>query len=298
MVSAAPDSPMLAPPFAERGYRRSVQALPMSWRRRARYLRVFGRLPDLRTPRRFTEKVTWRILRDRRDVLLGTCDKLQMKAHAVRTAPPGVRVPATLWQGTRLADLADLADVELTEHWVLKPNHRSGLVLFGQGRPDVDVLAQQTDGWLATEEWTVGGEWAYSQAVPALVVEERIGDTEAHLTDYKFYVFDGVVRLVQTDTDRFGEHGCRLYSPTWEYVGATRRFPTGAEVPRPALLAEMVEAAAAVGAGFDFMRVDLYEHDGEIWFGELTPYPGSGLVELDDAVDRRLGSWWRLPEQR
>ena len=55
------------------------------------------------------------------------------------------------------------------------------------------------------------------------------------------------------------------------------------------------EAAKAIAAGFDMLRVDFYEHDGVLWFGELTPYPGSGLAVVDPAMDAALGERWTLP---
>ena len=284
------------PPFAPalgRGYRLAVDALPMSVRRRVRYYRTFGRLPDLRHPRTFTEKVTWRIVHDRRPLLRDTCDKARMKEHVARVAPSLVRVPLLRWQGR---DVGELQDVELPEHWVLKPNHRSSLVVLGSGRPDVEELRARTQGWLEPVEWLRGGEWAYSQADASLIAEDRIGVPGEDLVDYKVYVFDGEPRLVQTDTDRFTGHGSRLYSTDWQLLSRFHPFPAGRDVPRPALLAEMLEAAAVIGAGFDFIRVDLYEHAGQVWFGELTPYPGSGLVGFDvPGFDLEIGGWWRLP---
>ncbi len=60
-------------------------------------------------------------------------------------------------------------------------------------------------------------------------------------------------------------------------------------------LADLLHGAAAVAAGYDMLRVDCYEHDGELWFGELTPYPGAGLSRLEPELDAQLGSWWTLP---
>jgi hypothetical protein len=57
----------------------------------------------------------------------------------------------------------------------------------------------------------------------------------------------------------------------------------------------MLEVAAALGAAFDFVRVDLYDVDGEVWFSELTPYPGGGLDRFDPALDEWLGARWQLP---
>lgn len=287
---------MALPPsrrLLRRVYRWTVDRLPMRWRRAVRYRRVHGHFPALRHPVHFTEKVTWRMLNDRRELLHRTCDKLAMKEHASRTAPAGVRVPRTLWSGT---DVGELAAVALTGDWVLKPNHRTGLVLFGSGPADVVALEAATQGWLLPEEWLKGGEWAYSVARACLLVEERIGAPGTELTDYKFFVFDGRVRAVQTYAARFSASAMRLYSAEWEYLGRARDHSPGDPVPRPARLEEMIAAAEQIGAGYDFIRVDLYEHDEEVWFGELTPYPGSGLVAWEStALDRRVGSWWTLP---
>ena len=113
--------------------------------RRVRYLLIHGRPLRLRRPRAFTEKVNWRCLHDRREVLVATCDKLAMKQWAAERGGPDLRIPRTLWSGT---DLGELADVDLPDRWVLKPNHRSGLVLFGAGPADVPALRAATRGWL------------------------------------------------------------------------------------------------------------------------------------------------------
>jgi hypothetical protein len=63
-------------------------------------------------------------------------------------------------------------------------------------------------------------------------------------------------------------------------------------------LPDLLSAAAAVAAGFDMMRVDLYRHAGQLWAGELTPYPGAGLGRLEPDLDALLGSWWTLPASR
>ncbi|WP_218884727.1 ATP-grasp fold amidoligase family protein [Kineococcus aurantiacus] len=244
-------------------------------------------------PQYFTEKVLWRIAHDRRQLLAVTCDKARMKEWARQNAPAFVQIPRLRWQGR---DLRELADVDLPEHWVLKPNHRSALVQFGSGAPDVDDLLSRTAGWLDPLQWVALGEWAYTLADASYLVEDRIGVPGDELTDFKFYVFEGDVALVHTDTNRFTHRGHRLYSPDWQWVGRAKGMPTGEDVPRPELLEEMLEAASAMGRGFDFIRVDLYQHDGQVWFGEITPYPGSGTISWQpDELDLRIGRRWRLP---
>ena len=284
---------MTAVPLTRHLPRSAVRAIPMSLRRRRWYYRAFGRRLSLRRPATFMAKVNWRIVHDRRALLQGTCDKLWMKDHALRTAPGLVRVPETYWSGT---DIAELAEVDLPERWVLKPNHSTRLVILGVGRPDVAELARLTQGWLEEDLAARTGEWAYGSARRLLLVEELIGEPGETPPDYKVYVFDGVPRLVQVHTGRFGEPRVRAYAPDWEPLDWHGGLPMGPDMPRPRCLEEMVKAATAMAEGYDMLRVDFYEHDGVLWFGELTPYPGSGLVQIDPVMDQELGRWWHLPD--
>ena len=268
--------------------------VPVGWRRRRWYRRQYGRAFRPRTVETFSDKVNWRILFDRRPLLQRTCDKLWMKGHATRVASDLVRVPETLWSGT---DLAELSQVALPERWVLKPNHSTKRVILGEGTPDIEALRRQTDGWLEEDLLARTGEWAYGHARAVLLVEEFIGRPGEVPPDFKVYVFDGVPRLVQVHGNRFVEHHSRVYSTTWEALPWSTGYPSGPEVERPRRLEEMLSAAAVLARGFDMLRVDFYEHDGVLWFGELTPYPGSGLITLDPEMERRLGQWWQLPSR-
>ena len=268
--------------------------IPVGWRRRRWYRRQHGRRFRPRAVETFSDKVNWRILYDRRPLLEGTCDKLWMKEHAARVASDLVRVPETLWSGT---DLVGLSGVALPERWVLKPNHSTKRVILGEGPPDVEALLRQTAGWLEENLSSPTGEWASRHARPVFLVEEFIGRPGEVPADFKVYVFDGVPRLIQVHSDRFVEHHSRVYSTTWEALPWSTGHPSGPEVERPRRLREMLSAAALLAQDFDMLRVDFYEQDDVLWFGELTPYPGSGLVTLDPEMERQLGQWWRLPSR-
>ena len=246
-------------------------------------------------PRTFNEKVNWRISFDRRSILVHTCDKLAMKEHARDRANGLVRIPDTYWFGT---DVAELADVELPDHWVLKPNHASQLVHLGQGAVDVAELAEVTRGWVELDYSAYSLEWAYTQARAGLLVEEFIGEPGESPADLKVTVFDGVPRLVSVHTGRADGARIRLYTPDWQPLPWMGERTAGPDAPPPERLADMLTAAAALAAGYDMMRVDFYEHDGELWFGELTPYPGAGTSRLGPEMDAVQGSWWTLPAIR
>ncbi len=266
--------------------------LPASVRRARRYAAFHGARPPQLRPRTFTEKLNWRISWDRRSLLASTCDKLAMKEAALERAAELVRVPRTYWAGT---DVAELAGVDLPDRWVLKPNHSCARVLFGEGRADPARLAAATEGWLEERYWRKSDEWAYRRARPLLLVEERIGGPGAHLADLKVVVTDGVPRLVGVHTDRRDGLRIRLYSPAWEPLPWSWGYPAGPDAAAPHRLPQLLAAAAALGRDLDMLRVDCYEADGELWFGELTPYPGAGLCRLEPGLDAWLGERWTLP---
>ncbi|SEL10372.1 TupA-like ATPgrasp [Blastococcus sp. DSM 46786] len=276
-------------------HRRIAGLLPPTARRRYLYLAGHRQLPRLRHPRTFSEKVNWRILRDRRPELAWTCDKLAMKDHAHRLREAaGVAVPETLWSG---ADLGAVAGRAFDRAWVLKPNHRSGLVQFGAAGQAVDAsTVAATRDWLRDDQGVLLGEWAYSSARKLLLVEEAIGGGEP-LDDYKFFVFHGQVAAVQVDRGRStSDHVRNYYTADWEPLPVQKTVPSGSPTAAPANLPAMLHAAQVLARDVDFMRVDLYSSGGTIWFGELTPYPGGGVTRFEPAAfDAWLGSRWSLP---
>ena len=283
------------PRRSERLYRAVVHRLPIAAKRAVLYAEAHGRLPRVRRPRTFTEKLNWRVVHDRRPLIGQLGDKLAMKEYAAATCP-GLRIPRVLWSGT---DATDLARAPLPERWVLKPNHGTMRVHLGTGRPDVAALRRITADWLDEPLWPERGEWVYSQARRLLIAEEFLGRPGKVLTDHKFLVFGGRVRLVQVDSGRLtGSHARRLYTRDWTPVRAHEpHIAPGAVTGPPPTLPEMLAVAETLGGAFDFIRVDLYEIDGAIWFSELTPYPGGGLDPFDPDLDRVLGGYWELPRR-
>ncbi|MGH7642641.1 MAG: ATP-grasp fold amidoligase family protein [Candidatus Dormibacteria bacterium] len=269
---------------------------PLAFERQARYLVTQRKVGHFRNPVTFSEKVNWRILNDRRAVLVDTCDKLRAKERAARL---GIAVPETIWFGT---DVSELSGVNLPERWVLKPNHGSGYVYFGNGAvTDVAHLRAATRGWMRTSLASRSGEWAYLHARPALVVEERLGQDDEAPPDYKFFMFDGKPAAIFVEVDRISNWCRRIYTPDWSPLTvrlglAGKIRPLAPVVPEPPTLPAMLDAASVLARDFDFVRVDLYSEHGQVYFGELTPYPAGGLARFwPRKFDLELGRHWNLP---
>lgn len=273
--------------------------LPSRLSRRALFLYRHHKLPSVNNPVTFNEKINWRILKDRREILAWTCDKLAMKDYASKVEGAmdhGLRIPRTLWSGT---DVKELESVELPDRWVLKPNHRSGIVFFGHGRPDMPALQQTVEHWLRPAEGADLHEWAYLKARPLLLAEELIGVPDSPPADYKFYVFADEVATVEVHADRFTNHSYRWYQPDWTPLDVTCgdncMLSPVAPTP-PDNYEKMTAIAVELARSFDFIRVDLYSVGEDVFFGELTPYPSSGLERFEPAsFDSELGAKWKLP---
>ncbi|MBS2964711.1 hypothetical protein KGA66_16760 [Actinocrinis puniceicyclus] len=276
--------------------RSTVYRLPAGLERRLLFSYYQRRLPRFGRPVTFSDKVNWRILNDRRPLLEWTCDKLAMKEYARKAGPDRLRVPRTIWSG---ADLGELTAVELPEHWVLKPNHRSGLIYFGSGKADLRELSAVTATWLDPFESSRLREWAYAKARALFLVEELLGPPGSPPPDYKIFVFDGEPDLIEM-VNRYDGNQQRLYRTDWTPLEVLYGPQSIAPVaPRPPQLERMLDIARRLGEPFDFIRVDLYDVAGSIVFGELTAYPCGGLERFRPAsFDVELGEKWRLPALR
>ena len=274
---------------------RGLAALPLPTRRRLGYLLFVQRPLSLRTPRAFSEKINWRIVHDRRPILGELCDKLRAKELAVERAP-GLRVPHVLWSGTDAGELAAVPD--LPRHWVLKPNHRTAMVHFGEGRPDPQWLRQRTRGWVEDVLGQRQGEWGYSQARHLIFAEEMLGSPGQRPDDYKVFCFDGRPFMIQHDEGRSAhQHGRHFMTPDWQLLPVASGHGDPHAPVRPPALDALLDAAVRLSAGLDFVRVDFYLIDDDVVFGELTAYPGGGLEAWQPrSFDRELGARWTLPQ--
>ncbi|MFI7579651.1 ATP-grasp fold amidoligase family protein [Kocuria kalidii] len=274
--------------------RNAVSLIPLPVRRQAFFLYRHHRFFP-RRPRTFSEKVQWRILHDRRDIIAVGGDKIAMKEY-VAGLGLDLGIPRTLWHGE---DLRAVQDHDWGCEWVLKPVTGSGYALFGSGSlrgsgTDLDEVGR----WRADDAHRIYGEWHYSRSRPGFLLEQRIPTRDgASPDDYRFFVFGGRVHVVQVDTPRVAKVQRRFYTRDWAPLDVRLTgMDLAAAVPPPPTLGRMVELAERIGAAYDFIRVDLYDADGTVWFGELTPTPGGGLPPFDPPeFDLELGRQWELP---
>lgn len=280
--------------FARAGARRVLPLVPIPIKRQVLYWRKFKK-PIPTTPLTYLDKIQWRILHDRRPLIAQGGDKLAMKAHA-EGSNKEVLVPRTIWQGR---SLESIYSTDWGCDWVLKPVTGSGYLAFGSGSlKDSKVSLDAVKRWRHEDQYRIQGEWAYGQAAPGYFLEEKIETLDGQPpNDFKFFVFGGEVKLVLFGTPRFNGAQARFYTPDWSPLDVRQGgFDLAPVIAPPVHLSEMISIANDIGAAYDFIRVDLYDTVGGVYFGEITPYPTGGMSRFDDPeFDLWLGSQWELP---
>lgn len=277
---------------------RKLPALPFSVLIHARFHR---RLSLFRQPKRYSELVNRKKIYDHNPLLTKTADKYEVREYVATTIGSQYLIPMQ-----QVVDRPE--DIEwdvLRGQVVIKGTHGCNMtmVLDADAQIDRAHVMQATKKWLATNWYNVWKEWAYRDISPRLIIENFIGKDGIPPADYKFHVFNGRVEMIQVDTDRFKGHKSMLFTPDWNKLDVGVAFGEQEETPTaPQNIEEMIRLAQALAQPFEYVRVDFYNVDGRIYFGEITHYPGAASVKFHpQSFDDALGELWRngtpIPER-
>jgi hypothetical protein len=260
-----------------------------------RYFVTFGRPLNLDNPTTFTEKLQWLKLYGRPEQYAPLADKFAVYEH-VRSRIGEVYLNRLLgsWQRAE-----DVPWDDLPQRFVLKATHASGwnLIVPEKSRVDRQQALATCARWLRESYSPRSREPVYSGIPPRVIAVEYLGDPDTELFDYKLYCFNGKVRLVHVDTERFSGHRRTFYSPEWQRLPFSYTYPVRDEaVERPAALEKMIELAERLAGTIPFVRVDFFYIHGRIIFGEMTFFPDAGFGAFTPPEwDGIVGSYLELP---
>lgn len=267
-----------------------------------RYRAKTGKKLNLENPTTFTEKLQWMKLYDRRDLYTMMVDKARVKDFVKATIGEEYLIP-TLGVWNR----ADEISLEsLPKEFVLKCTHDSGGSLICRDKDQIDWPQAQKKLEKARKKiyFWVNREWSYKNVVPRIIAEPYMEDSRTgELQDYKFFCFNGVPKLMFVATDRQKKNAPTnfdFFDMDFNHLDLFNGHPHAAVTPKkPKNFELMKELAAKLSQGLPHVRVDLYEVDGRVYFGELTFYHCSGMLPFDpEDWDRKLGNWLVLPEKQ
>ena len=247
---------------------------------------------NLKNPQRYTEKIQWYKLNYRNPLMQKCVDKYYVREYVKEKGLENIL--NTLYQ---VVDCAQDLDFNLLPNkFIIKTTNGSGTNIICRNKSSLDINAvkKELDEYLAQAEASAGREWAYEGSSKKIIVEallEDLNNVDLGVSDYKFLCFNGKPKYIVYDKDRFTDHKRNFYDIDWNYIKVDSDCSCfGDTVDKPKGLEEMLEIAKKLSEDFPAVRVDLYNIDGKIFFGELTFYPWSGYVQFSpDSFDYELG---------
>jgi hypothetical protein len=185
----------------------------------------------------------------------------------------------------------------LPDAFVMKCSHASGYNLIVKNKHTLNYATakKKFDHWLKTDYGAKTMERHYSGIKPQIIIEQYIGDAKHLPVEYKIHVFNGIARSLYVVTGR-GEdiRYTNMYIDWTPFDGSQFNGWKKADQPltKPANFDAMVKMAEDLARPFPFVRVDLYDVNGKIYFGEMTFTPAKGTLILDDdKADFEMGKW-------
>lgn len=261
-----------------------------------KFLKATGYELDLDHPVSFNQKIVRNKLYDQSPLRTLVADKYRVREYleSVLGSEEAGKIGIPILHVSE--DPNTIPFDELPEEYIIKFNHSSGsnLIIKNGVQVNRDNIKLGCRKRLALAYGLRKREWAYVNIKRKLMIEPLLRDTNNRLPDdYKFHMIRGKCAFIQVDQERFTFHSRTLYDPEWNLLPVSYQYRQGEKVEQPVQLGYMLDLARRLSQSFDYIRVDLYEIDGKVYFGELTNYPESGHGSFDPvSFDFELGEKW------
>lgn len=268
-----------------------------------RYLRLmyfmrFGKRLNLDNPRTFNEKLQWLKLHYDNPETARLVDKNAVKQWVMERIGPEHVIPTIgVYSKFDEIDLNKLPDT-----FVLKTTHDSGGVVLVRNKATMDQASarQKLERSLDRNYYYWAREPQYKRITPQIIAEPFMEDSATgQLKDYKFFCFNGEVKALFVASDRSSGHvKFDYFDHEYNWLNLRQAYPNSPSMPlKPLMLNQMRDIASALSAGLPHVRVDLYEVNGHIYFGEMTFFHFGGLQPFRPGKwDRIWGDWLTLPQ--
>lgn len=255
----------------------------------------FGRKLDLSDPKTLADKVSWIELNTDRKKAAECTDKFAVRNYVASKGLESILVPLCGGPWTNANDI-DVA--VLPQSFVLKATHGCEMNYICKDKSKLDVadLLAHADKWLKADYPRACVEPHYKLIPHRLYAENYIGVINGGIIDYKFHCLNGEPAFVLACSNREDGVKLNLYDMSWMPInGVKGPKKNNHGIPRPSMLNEMARVVRILAHEFDFVRVDLYEVGGKVYFGELTFSPASGIFpNFTDAFIARWGKELRV----
>lgn len=263
-----------------------------------RYEKAIGHKLNWDNLQTYTEKMQWAKLYDKNPLKAALTDKYLVREWVEKTIGGEYLIPLLgVWDRFDDIDFSGLPD-----RFVLKTNHGSGtnLIVKDKSKLNLKRAKRMFDDWMSIDyAYNSNFEMHYTDINRKIIAEQYMETVSGELPDYKFICFDGKPYFCRVDMGRFKNHTRSIYDERWVLQDWNQgQFSNCHSLEKPEQYDKMLELAARLSSGFSHVRVDLYNIEGKIYFGEITFTSGSGLEpNVPESADLMLGNLWNLKKQ-
>lgn len=264
------------------------------------FKKVHGYELDIEKPKTWNEKIHFRKKYGNRGFMAKIADK-----YLVRDYIESKIGSEYLIKLLGVYDKISLDDIDkLPEQFVIKSNHASGPefieIVTDKKSIDKDSLVRKMNCSMNKKYGVIHGEDFYQEIKPKIIVEEYLKTENITPDDYKIHCFNGVEgfkAFIQIDRGRYVNHRRNVYDLNWNLLDMQieKKYPHIETIQKPNKLDEIINIAKKLSEDFDYIRVDIYVVDDQIFFGELTMTHGDGMENISPVeIDNHWGDLWEI----
>lgn len=269
------------------------------------YLKIIYRLRtgkklNLDNPITYNEKLQWLKLYDHRPEYTQMVDKIESKHYVEKLIGKKYIIPTI----SIYSSINEIDFDKLPNSFVLKVSQGGGgggvVICRDKKKFDKKASLKLLSKHMKQNLYHDNKEWPYKNIVPRILAEEYMVDESGYqLKDYKFFCFNGVPKVLMIATDRYSNKAFDFYDMSFNHLSYTQGDKCAEyEHIKPDNFNEMIEIAKKLSKGIPQLRVDLYNVNGKIFFGELTFFSSSGYdLFQPEEWDYIWGSWIKLPKK-
>lgn len=239
-------------------------------------------------PITLNEKLQWLKINDRRDISTIHADKYLVRDYIKKEFGKEYLIPLLyVTDNPSVMKFSDLPDGP----FVIKSNHSSGdyKIIRDKNLVDFERLVIDCKWWLSFNYFYPGRQWQYKNIKPQVLIERMLQTSEGKIpNDYKLHCFNGRVEFIYVSVDREGVNKRNIYDSNWLPLNFTFSAKTkqakgnirGEEISPPKSLSKMIEFAEHFAKMYAYVRIDFYDIEGKLYFGEITHHHGGGFDQF------------------
>lgn len=249
---------------------------------------------NLSNPKTFNEKINWYKLNYKNDLMIKCSDKVKVRDYVKECGLSHILTKKYgVYNNLKEIDLSTLPD-----QFVLKNNSDSGGIYICKNKKNFKKNARKVCKKMKKDYSRIKLEWPYHFIEKKLIIEELITTKDGSSPkDYKIFCFNGVPKLVFVISNRDKVLNLDYFDLEWNHLDCYQGYDLNAPIrpEKPENLKEMLEYAAILSKPFPFARIDFYNENGKVYFGEITFFHGAGIIPFHPKeYDKKIGDLFEI----